>query len=198
MNLVIRLINFISIIAAISCNQCYEFNNGAEWWTFVWCNQKSVSQKHYTVSKSPIVESQIHLGSYMEDESSLKHQIFRTNEKTCYHDQSNEFLTRYSEVTMKCCDIQDNLPIYIQSVNEPYPCSYYMTVCNERICKNKLDIMDDSPNEWIEEMKNKISTPSFNIPDSLKKQELLKRVKTMFYHGYDSYIYNAYPEVMKL
>lgn len=242
-------------------NKCFDTLDVPEWWSYVWCYRMHVNQVNYDY-KLKKVASMSRLGDFMEEESSVDHQIFRNIEADCLAD-SGEYLYRYVEVTLICCDGMEghkpgspqhnqqlkkqNELAFIESVVEPTPCSYYLRVCTNLICSNtkKYDISSKPSNqppplivpiqnlnqnvflqkkikskmELLKEKdkeKRKLKTNKIinnlavssselknrdniklakqtNILTKGKQLELVEKVKEMFYHGYNSYMDNAFP-----
>eukprot|EP01038_Epipyxis_sp_PR26KG_P008658 gene8658-11701_t len=152
---------------------------------------------------------------------------------------------RYSEIVFECCQHREDVirnsrkypfqkkkaqmyrnvdatiesTTYIESVREPIPCTYYVTICSDLICKPGQDldtempnhnqqaatskpVIDDSKKEKtpkVRPVKSKINDiykpiPIDSIPSSDEQKKLLGRARAMFYHAYDSYMLNSYPE----
>jgi hypothetical protein len=236
-------------------NKCFDTLDVPEWWSYVWCYRMHVNQVNYDY-KLKKVASMSRLGDFMEEESSVDHQIFRNIEADCLAD-SGEYLYRYVEVTLICCDGMEghkpgspqhnqqlkkqNELAFIESVVEPTPCSYYLRVCTNLICSNsnsngvfsskpiqpppvivpiqklnqnsllqkkiksKMESLreKDKENIKLKTKKNNIAVSSselknqdnikLNILTKEKQLKLVEKVKEMFYHGYNSYMDNAFP-----
>ena len=227
-------------------DKCYNTISLLEWWSYVWCYKKSVRQIHFNHAQK-IVESENNLGEFISEESGVDHQIFRSAKADCVMENTGEILFRYVEVTLMCCEEEDKKPkkpanpisnhpppssssspsppnplpldleALIVTVTEPVPCSYYLTVCTESLCRGSssdpgggsatarvatskdkengdaTEAMEDGSHSVQRERPSKHSRTV--APSREQQQELLERVRFMFYHAYDNYMLNAFPDV---
>ena len=130
-------------------DQCFNNIFMAEWWSYVWCFGDHVRQIHYN-HHSQRIETENQIGNFVPDESGPRHHIYRSEEADCIVDEKSGLLgTRYAEVTMECCEETGrHVPFpevateaggtVIAAVNEPVPCSYYLTVCSEKLCSGDV------------------------------------------------------------
>lgn len=225
--------------------QCFNNIFMAEWWSYVWCYGDHVRQIHFN-HHSQRIESENQIGSFVPEESGERHHIYRSEKADCISDEKMGTMThRYAEVTLECCEETGrHIPFpevaneaggtVISEVREPVPCSYYVTICSEKLC----DPTKTSKSSSSTQEKSTSSSPSQtgslgvgsgpvtldvndhggggthitqasfpmdsiflqkqanipSIPDLGEQGEAREKVREMFYHGYDSYIANAFPE----
>ena len=207
---------------AVLENKCLDSLYQPEWWSYIWCYKKNMSQVHFDHQLKVIVTSN-NLGEFSEEESSATHHIHRSSVPDCAL-ASGALATRYVETMIQCCDqhvvanyrrlgkiYEMNHRTFIASVVEPHQCSYYATICSDLLCK--LETEDSSfqqsqnhpePEEAVERSRNSAGRRAtrkqsgqqqLSWVDEATQSALLGRVRAMFIHGYDSYLQNAYPEV---
>jgi mannosidase alpha-like ER degradation enhancer 2 len=135
-----------SVVAPLA-GQCFNNIFMAEWWSYVWCYGDSLRQIHFN-HHSQRIESEHLVGTFIEEESGPTHHIYRSTEADCLNEKTNTYSVRYAEVAIECCvETGKQVPFpevaaeaggtIIAAVKEPMPCSYYLTVCSEKICTHQ-------------------------------------------------------------
>ncbi len=135
----------------------------------------------------------------------------------------DETLIRNNKKMSKYLSSSNNVQEYtfIESVTEPIQCSYYVTVCSTAACPDKKKINAHTVTEVTNTVKAEVENNGNNaanvkssadhsdinnfetffdknanilLPNMTTQLHFKERVKSMFYHAYDSYMTHAYPE----
>ena len=181
----------------------------------MWCYKRDISQYHpKTQTESQVLNM---VGTFSASESSHTHHIYRGSEADC---KGNDGIMRkrYGEVEIKCCDASAfeqhqrhqkerdaKLKSFIAAVDEKEMCSYYLTVCSQLICENpeskyqKNELTDNSDTLTSGDRlpiwrRSDVDYAAAQI-NSEEQGHILRRIKDMFFFGYQSYMKSAFPEV---
>ncbi len=143
-----------------------------QWWAYSICFENNIKQIHYDFSTNELKQSYT-LGDFIPEKSTPNHQVFHENTTTCLVKDTNELRSRHAEVSIECCGgdmglmkttrqslqasegvdsssverIKNHQPLpnlYISSVVEPVPCSYFFTVCSELMCTHTAQTTADT------------------------------------------------------
>ena len=86
---------------------CVDNVRTQSWWTYSVCFKKSIAQIHVD-PRTKAMGERIHIGEFMEDESTDVRQIYRSRDATCEVKHANGSTTlahRTSIVSLQCCDV---------------------------------------------------------------------------------------------
>lgn len=137
-------------------------------------------------------------------------QLFEGKENDCW---DGEKLTVHTlSASMICCDSNtqhspDHLYSYLLSVTVNSFCSHTLTLCHNFYCSghdiiSEIDFLqvamkpeDDQNHNNDHNINSDDPFNKMDYPNTEFRLESLNRVKAMFYHGWDSYMEYAFPQV---
>ena len=196
-------------------NACLGTFHNPEWWIYMWCYKRDISQYHPKTPSDAQVLNMI--GTFSAEESSSTHHIYRGSQADC-KGKDGILRKRYGEVEIKCCETgafeqhqrhqkerDSKLKSFIASVDEKEVCSYYLTVCSMLVCPGYTSAYGSSSDvpatSAIEEddvrpvwQRSDADYAAAHV-DRQEQANALRRIKDMFYFAYQSYIKSAFPEV---
>ncbi|CEG36147.1 er degradation-enhancing alpha-mannosidase-like protein [Plasmopara halstedii] len=171
---------------------CLRYHVGGAWWHYEWCFDQYVRQFHPQVKGQ---EKSILLGTFDAHKPHPLRVLAVDNlarladpDRMGYMAQQQynsgdlceyEGTRRSVKLQVKCCALHDN-EAYIDSVEEKSQCEYELNVCSPVAC----GLMQRD--QFV-----------FTAPTSMDEEErmaLTQTVKEMFYHAYNGYMANAFPQ----
>jgi hypothetical protein len=81
------------------------------WWTYIVCFKFAAMQVHID-TKLKKIESEVHLGSFLEAKSTAASHVYQTTDETCM-DKKGVYRVRQTRLNFRCCD--NTVPLLRQS-----------------------------------------------------------------------------------
>jgi len=191
------------------------------WWKYKWCHKSSIKQLHQEVrgKNKGRITSEWSAGAY---DGKVKLGYNRNTLGTdvlpdflSYHYGGGQKCTetgkgRSTEVRILCCS-EENMNhihgVWISSLIEVKTCTYLLSICANVMCelKEKLPILkhqndqkskwtikhDSNDNDVYEEVVD--DDEDVLMIDEAERLSIQDEIKSLFYHGYDSYMMYAFP-----
>lgn len=199
-------------LLSVLSNKCFDTGHIPSWFTYVWCFQANIREISTDHSQVPIERIDL-IGSFILKESDSLNEVYSHNSSDCRSD-TGEYLSRRGKVSISCCSgihadydrLKSNseLGTFIESVEFPSACRYYIKVCSDLICtgdgnNHMPEYVDSTPDpefvNFIMDQMNDVGDPETKTFMTESEQlEHLERVRAMFHYGYDMYMEHAQPE----
>lgn len=130
-------------------NKCFDTAHIPSWWSYSWCFQHEIWQRHSDDSQNNI-ENHNFIGKFVPNESHLYKEVYKHNTSNCLS-ASGLSVLRHAEVIISCCrgkswsvmhdrfESVADLGTFIESVTEVNLCEYHLKVCSDLICPADSD-----------------------------------------------------------